>query len=476
MRYEYLINKIMNRFSKDMRRFILLLLVLLLPTPYTLYPAFNDNGWGVRPAGMGGAFCAIADDINAPLYNPAGLVQIKKKEATFMYARPYLGLENVTLGKMFLGYAQPVNNGAIGINCTNFDGTELYRENSFSISYAKEIYHVSAGDAVNSVKKATENAESDKIILEEQDFGKFKPYYHGTKGVKFVYDKAPDADKVSLVGDFNDWNPEKDTMERNSSGAWVLYKPLKEGRYEYRFNVDGELKPEENYVIAINSDKKGNKNVKIPMRRKKTVEEYTEIKEEIEEKAETVKSNFYAGVNIKYLTHKYFWSKSEVFEQAAVYYNDPVVASGNSAGAVTADLGIFARLGEKLSVGLVGKNINKPDVGLYYEDKVPSELRAGLAYRIPGCEGILGLDYSQRQQDWGKSSDKMNVHFGAETWFSEHTYGIRLGANKDELTSGVSFCRDFSEKVVLQIDYAIIWSLNISDNSGSHRIGTTVRF
>ena len=36
--------------------------------------AFEDVGVGCRPLGMGNAFVAVADDINATYYNPAGHV------------------------------------------------------------------------------------------------------------------------------------------------------------------------------------------------------------------------------------------------------------------------------------------------------------------------------------------------------------------------------------------------------------------
>src|SRR5271170_4913674 len=54
--------------------------------------AFLDTGFGARPVGMGGAFTAIADDSNAPLYNPAGLVQVQWNEMSAMYSRLFSGL------------------------------------------------------------------------------------------------------------------------------------------------------------------------------------------------------------------------------------------------------------------------------------------------------------------------------------------------------------------------------------------------
>jgi 1,4-alpha-glucan branching enzyme len=51
---------------------------------------------------------------------------------------------------------------------------------------------------------------------------------------------APDAKKVYLVGDFNDWAAEKDRMKKDEEGVWRLRVALTLGRHEYRFVVDGE--------------------------------------------------------------------------------------------------------------------------------------------------------------------------------------------------------------------------------------------
>ena len=50
---------------------------------------------------------------------------------------------------------------------------------------------------------------------------------------------APDARFVSLVGDFNSWNPDSQPL-KNSNGLWKTTVSLSPGRYEYRFLVDGQ--------------------------------------------------------------------------------------------------------------------------------------------------------------------------------------------------------------------------------------------
>lgn len=48
--------------------------------------SLNPIGSGARATGMGGAFIGVADDATAASWNPAGLVQLEKPEASFVYA------------------------------------------------------------------------------------------------------------------------------------------------------------------------------------------------------------------------------------------------------------------------------------------------------------------------------------------------------------------------------------------------------
>lgn len=53
--------------------------------------------------------------------------------------------------------------------------------------------------------------------------------------------QAPQAEKVSLVGDFNEWNPASHPMQRSPDGAWVLTLELRHGHHRYAFWVDGHV-------------------------------------------------------------------------------------------------------------------------------------------------------------------------------------------------------------------------------------------
>jgi len=60
------------------------------------------------------------------------------------------------------------------------------------------------------------------------------------RGVNFVCN-AVQAQKVSLVGDFNHWNPTAHPMKQMPDGAWLLAVELKHGHHRYAFLVDGAL-------------------------------------------------------------------------------------------------------------------------------------------------------------------------------------------------------------------------------------------
>jgi hypothetical protein len=57
--------------------------------------------------------------------------------------------------------------------------------------------------------------------------------------VRFVF-TAPNAQRVSLVGDFNAWDAGQTPLVRmGSDGAWATTLPVSPGRHEYAFIVDG---------------------------------------------------------------------------------------------------------------------------------------------------------------------------------------------------------------------------------------------
>lgn len=109
---------------------------------------FQDATDGARPAGMGEAFTAIADDANAVLYNPAGFARIDVPQLSGMYSNLYTGLNPILytgsldrLGYNTLAAAIPVSAviGYFGAAWVQLQ-SEVYQENTFILSYARRAW------------------------------------------------------------------------------------------------------------------------------------------------------------------------------------------------------------------------------------------------------------------------------------------------------------------------------------------------
>lgn len=63
------------------------------------------------------------------------------------------------------------------------------------------------------------------------------PGTNGGQVVRFSL-VAPDARRVSLVGDFNGWDPAATALQQRD-GTWTVVIPVTPGRHQYGFVVDG---------------------------------------------------------------------------------------------------------------------------------------------------------------------------------------------------------------------------------------------
>jgi outer membrane protein OmpA-like peptidoglycan-associated protein len=133
---------------KTLGRLVLYLagLILFLGAQDT-QAGFQNAAAGVRPAGMGEAFTAVADDANAVLYNPAGLARVSGFELTGMYADLYSQLN----AKIYTGQADKLGYGFIAVVLPplgtignlgfgwNQFYSALYSENTYTVSFAKML-------------------------------------------------------------------------------------------------------------------------------------------------------------------------------------------------------------------------------------------------------------------------------------------------------------------------------------------------
>jgi 1,4-alpha-glucan branching enzyme len=57
---------------------------------------------------------------------------------------------------------------------------------------------------------------------------------------------APQAQRVSIAGDFNQWNRSSQPLQQDTKGTWRISLDLKPAKYEYRFLLDGEWQNDPN--------------------------------------------------------------------------------------------------------------------------------------------------------------------------------------------------------------------------------------
>jgi 1,4-alpha-glucan branching enzyme len=65
-------------------------------------------------------------------------------------------------------------------------------------------------------------------------------YQKPLRAVNFIC-HATKAAAVSVVGDFNKWDPAAHPMKRQPDRSWLLTVALKHGHHRYAFLVDGVL-------------------------------------------------------------------------------------------------------------------------------------------------------------------------------------------------------------------------------------------
>ena len=65
-------------------------------------------------------------------------------------------------------------------------------------------------------------------------------YQKPLRAINFIC-HAPQAKTVTLVGDFNQWDPATLPMKQMPDRSWLLTVELKHGHHRYAFLVDGVL-------------------------------------------------------------------------------------------------------------------------------------------------------------------------------------------------------------------------------------------
>jgi len=146
----------------------------------TAFAAPIDLQIGCRPKAMGGAFVAVADDINAGYWNPAGLKLVENKGFSFMHSNPF-SIPEVSLDYIALVIpdAFPWMKGALGLSYLKLaakleegqdDYTNPMEDNIYTLSVGSVIWEDSLYYGVN-VKALDISAEEIKRSGMGFDFG-----------------------------------------------------------------------------------------------------------------------------------------------------------------------------------------------------------------------------------------------------------------------------------------------------------------
>ncbi|PID27180.1 MAG: hypothetical protein CR982_06925 [Candidatus Cloacimonadota bacterium] len=128
-------------------RFLTIATIFLLTSLLYCSEHGSDLQQGARQQGMGGAFTALADDGEATLYNPAGLINIDLYEAVISYSRNLEGIDIYGNGRINVGYLGYAHN--FGEDFGAFSFRWNYRnskadsydssENMFFLGYGRTI-------------------------------------------------------------------------------------------------------------------------------------------------------------------------------------------------------------------------------------------------------------------------------------------------------------------------------------------------
>jgi len=93
----------------------------------------------------------------------------------------------------------------------------------------------------NEFENVNQNSKG-RIMLNDSNLGGTLPRFSAKRNLHRVhfFCDAPGAGHVSLIGDFNYWNPAATPMARQPDGRWMATLDLAHGYHEYVFLVDGK--------------------------------------------------------------------------------------------------------------------------------------------------------------------------------------------------------------------------------------------
>jgi len=183
------------------------------------------------------------------------------------------------------------------------------------------------------------------------------------------------------------------------------------------------------------------------------------------------------GISVKYLEINFITEDLQHFS-----ISDPILASRSSKDTISLDLSFLYKM-EKISMGLLVKNVNQPDISLSSQEMVPVPIEFNWGIAFSNLALFKKNNHIFPSIELSICRDKIFYFAGVELSFIDEQLNFRGGVNNknNEFTFGVSYYLNFCRKgeVGCGIDYAILLPFgreSIQSTAGTHLISLNLKF
>ncbi len=170
------------------------------------------------------------------------------------------------------------------------------------------------------------------------------------------------------------------------------------------------------------------------------------------------------------------WKVMDTINLGATFKGIQMMLDNDRGSGYALDVGALQKLPLNMTVGVMVQNIGHKMKAADTNEKLPTNLKAGLAWRALENKLILAGDIDV------PNDREMKLHAGAEYQFNK-IFSLRAGyedvgslGNSSGMTAGISINEDMLDEILnvnMQFDYA--W-LYFGDLGSTHRIGISVKF
>jgi hypothetical protein len=164
---------------------------------------FLSIGVGGRALGMGGAYVALANDVTAGYYNPAGLAQIDYPEISLMHAEQFGSLVNYDYAGVAIPYQKDMSFG-ISIMRLGVDGIPDTRNALVDQTTGQIITDINLPSARLDYSKITEFSDQDWAFYFSFAKRHSENLYYGAS-VKLIYRTIANYNAYGIGFDVGSW-------------------------------------------------------------------------------------------------------------------------------------------------------------------------------------------------------------------------------------------------------------------------------